>query len=169
MTALDEALKKLDDLRVEALKSENDSVEKDLYDIQQLIFKHQDSADQRTASLKAEIEKLKSQPLATNFPTDEEIEEWAEKYADQYRDYGNHKHGAIAGAKWMLSRLQENTQEGWISVKDRLPKDYERILFYEGGADNKLEDVGYFVPSQSKIPDYVTHWRPLPLPPSSNH
>ena len=59
----------------------------------------------------------------------------------------------------------------WISVKDKLPKDYQRVLFYDTRGNRSCEadiDTGYFVPSQSKIPEYITHWMPLPSPPKTS-
>lgn len=56
----------------------------------------------------------------------------------------------------------ERTQK-WISIKERLPKDYERVLFFDMLL--KAWQTGYFVPSQSEVPEYVTHWMPLPEPP----
>lgn len=64
---------------------------------------------------------------------------------------------------------------GWISVKDRLPDDKERYLICtEGGRI----DIAYYQPTGDKFSDYepfwqgscrftaeVTHWQPLPEPP----
>lgn len=51
----------------------------------------------------------------------------------------------------------------WISFNERLPKDYQRVIWFDKrGGDI---EIGYFVPSQSKIPEYATHWKPLPEPP----
>jgi hypothetical protein len=59
----------------------------------------------------------------------------------------------------------------WISVKDKLPNDYQRVLFYDTLGNRSCEtdiDTGYFVPSQSKIAESISHWMPLPTPPKTN-
>lgn len=55
----------------------------------------------------------------------------------------------------------------WISVKDKSPEDYQRVLFVgdDKAVPYPLVELGYFVPSQSKLPEYITHWMPLPEPP----
>lgn len=51
---------------------------------------------------------------------------------------------------------------GWISVEDRFPPDYERVLFLDS-RDNNI-NLGYFVWSQT--PDsHITHWQKLPPKP----
>lgn len=51
----------------------------------------------------------------------------------------------------------------WINVKNQLPKDYEFVLWFDDRDENM--HVDYFVPSQSKMPDYVTYWMKLPEKP----
>lgn len=52
----------------------------------------------------------------------------------------------------------------WISVKDRLPQDYERVMYFDSRERGFIE-IGYFVSTQTPVPTYVTHWMPLPEPP----
>lgn len=47
----------------------------------------------------------------------------------------------------------------WISVKDRLPEKYERVLIFDN-KDGML--VGCFLDKPWKE---ATHWMPLPTPP----
>lgn len=48
----------------------------------------------------------------------------------------------------------------WININDFIPEDYLRVLWIDN-RDSKI-NIGYFVPSQTKIPEYVTHWMNLP-------
>lgn len=50
--------------------------------------------------------------------------------------------------------------------KERVPEDYERVLFWNDSETIPFGicEIGYFVPSQSEI----THWRPLPSPPTKD-
>ena len=52
--------------------------------------------------------------------TEEEIIELADKYADQYSDYGNHKHGFIAGYKAAMLEYVEQSRQA--DVSGSLPK-----------------------------------------------
>jgi Lar family restriction alleviation protein len=78
-----------------------------------------------------------------------------------------------------LSRLSAGKRETWISVKDRLPGDDNEILYYgftetiEKGrynTDRKLFEYwgqNYFETMEwMKEECLVTHWMPLPPPPS---
>lgn len=67
-------------------------------------------------------------------------------------------------------------QNGWISVKDRLPEDNERVLAIGIGThaipckfrDNKFyRDVDLFSDDRIVTAYYttITHWMPLPKPP----
>lgn len=57
---------------------------------------------------------------------------------------------------------------GWISIKDKMPdKDNEWYLVYQG--DNRFcreYDRGYWFSSKEFKYGEVTHWQPLPQPPS---
>jgi hypothetical protein len=74
-----------------------------------------------------------------------------------------------------LPTIEAEPDNGWISVKDRLPDDKERYLICT--EDGRI-DIAYYQPIGDKFSDYepfwqgscrfttyVTHWRTLPKPP----
>lgn len=55
-------------------------------------------------------------------------------------------------------------REGWVSVEDRLPKEYEYVLTYTN--KNKVEiDKLLKAYGWESTHDIVTHWMPLPAAP----
>ena len=66
----------------------------------------------------------------------------------------------------------------WISVNERLPKVEQKVLVWEEGSpDPEFVDIGYYDPDVGKksgwrceeyMDIYVTHWMPLPAPPTSS-
>lgn len=53
----------------------------------------------------------------------------------------------------------------WISVKDRFPENYSRVLVYIEGKPFEM-DCDRLVNSRwVRWNGYVTHWMPLPEPP----
>jgi len=71
----------------------------------------------------------------------------------------------------------------WISVEDRLPEEHDivdvycsdgrntEIEFYDGGfygpeQDFSVDDCGYGCLSNTDLINDVTHWMPLPEPPT---
>jgi hypothetical protein len=52
----------------------------------------------------------------------------------------------------------------WISVKDQVPPDYERVIWFDSRERGGIE-IGYFVWSQTPV-DYATHWMILPANPT---
>lgn len=92
--------------------------------------------------------------------TKTEIEALANGHANDLEAYqrdprGNHITGFIAG----YTACQEEDRS--ISMRKQKPKDYEPVLYFNG----VVWQTGHFVPSQSLIPDHITHWQPLPNPP----
>lgn len=106
--------------------------------------------------------------------TPEQIQEQAEKYIeDNYSDYYFKEMLEdifIEGAKWM----QE--QEKWISVDDRLPKNFDNILCYLKNSHivictfHKKVKSFQVCHTLKEVTDNnpVTHWMPLPQPPKQD-
>ena len=69
-----------------------------------------------------------------------------------------------------LRSMQETTKPGWISVKERLPKEFDQALVYDG---DKHYPIGICHKGESGIwyndmaygMGIITHWIPLPEPP----
>ncbi len=65
---------------------------------------------------------------------------------------------------------------GWISVKNRLPGPWERVLMYGvnydlAGKHENAIDIAHLVEPDGSPVDYlplITHWMPLPPPPEEN-
>jgi hypothetical protein len=52
----------------------------------------------------------------------------------------------------------------WISINDNdKPRDYENVMYFDS-RDESMH-VGYFVTSQTPIPNYITHFMKLPTKP----
>jgi hypothetical protein len=75
------------------------------------------------------------------------------------------------------STVEAKPDNGWISVKDRLPDDKKQYLIC--GLHGRI-DIAYYQPIGDKFSNHepfwqgstrrftiVTHWRPLPEPPES--
>lgn len=120
-------------------------------------------------------------------PTDGEIEKEAPKDKGAVAHYW-----FIKAAKWMRSKLSQGDraserETGWVSVKDRLPEQEENVLIcehkfgvrYPGiyiGYIDHLNKWMFFGEDGEKAywihnPDYytITHWMPLPSPPSHDN
>lgn len=92
--------------------------------------------------------------------------------------FGN---GAIFALKQAMKAVQETHEKetikanGWISVDDKLPKDFEKVLLLCDKYGKKtFREIGYFNPELAKNLDrkesfsihaFVTHWQYLPNPP----
>lgn len=90
---------------------------------------------------------------------DDSLKEIVMKYATEYRQL----------AEW-LRELKERRSGGWISCKDRMPEDNDRVLILaknESVYIAKHRVFGHFVVSFEYWLDdtEVTHWMPLPEPP----
>ena len=62
----------------------------------------------------------------------------------------------------------EPVKQEWISVKDRLPEGYMRVLTYshaDGVMIGSMDCDGEFHYPYCLLPDEPTHWMPLPEPP----
>lgn len=77
---------------------------------------------------------------------------------------------ALEFALTALRSMPETTKPGWISVKERLPKDFDQALVYDG---DKHYPIGICHKGESGIwhsdmaygMGTITHWMPLPEPP----
>lgn len=77
---------------------------------------------------------------------------------------------ALEFALTALRSMSETTKPGWISVKERLPKDFDQALAYDG---DKHYPIGICHKGESGIwhsdmaygMGTITHWMPLPEPP----
>jgi hypothetical protein len=60
--------------------------------------------------------------------------------------------------------------EDWISVKDRLPPDYQDLLLWDGFIryrGYRTEEKGFMIweGEYNQARNTITHWVPLPAPP----
>lgn len=77
------------------------------------------------------------------------------------------------GSKRLDHRQQDELEAllaGWISVEDRMPADGQTVIVTDGEKVGSLmrRRLKWFVYG-SNIPcsDFVTHWKPLPAPPTN--
>lgn len=91
----------------------------------------------------------------------------------QYKEYDPNE-----WSNYLKSRCGDPVQEreGWISVKDRLPApDWQINVLIQYPNQEPLVICGYYTEGEffcleeQEVLDYVTHWQPLPLPPSNQH
>ena len=79
-------------------------------------------------------------------------------------------------AKWAINRTTLS-REGWISVEDMLPEDYQYVLVYGNpndggyGTQHCAHSNGIFrlVDTDSEHKGLITHWQPLPNPPITDN
>ena len=89
--------------------------------------------------------------------------------------------------KWVVSAMEEYhkhitesttsvsaIEDGWVNVEDKLPEEEEWVLVYNNLEENCAVTTGVFVKGRWGILELgvdaeinVTHWRPLPPPPSN--
>lgn len=95
-----------------------------------------------------------------------EREEIAQTIADNFNGYDDKKYKPY-DFEWCAYMLQEKgyTKQEWISVKERLPKPYERVFVCTRvgymNTDMLCENGLWLEHRLFK----VTHWMPLPKPP----
>ena len=62
----------------------------------------------------------------------------------------------------------------WISVKDRLPRNWVKVLGCQANCEDDAPFIVYFNPvdnewrNEAAIRVLITHWMPLPKPPQEN-
>lgn len=93
-------------------------------------------------------------------------------------DTKSFENGAIFALKQAMKAVQEVYEKelikanGWISVDDKLPKDFEKVLLLcDKYGEKTFQEIGYFNPELAKnfdrkesfsIHAFVTHWQYLP-------
>lgn len=97
------------------------------------------------------------------------LDELSELEAKNIRLQGQVENANVACAKWEgLYRAELEKKGTWVSVKDRLPEDYQRVLclFESGTLEVSFHaSVKGFCYEGFKQTGKVTHWIPLPEPP----
>lgn len=178
MKELEQAVEALTKLRVQALKFNQEGLERSLYDIEQLIFKAQDSLQSKgkTKPTKAEIDKAVDD-YGFRVPYDG---------SDKFYDEEAMKH-FLAGVKFMEEYAQSHAnQDGWVSVEDDLPdlikgQDYSAPVFAlcegetlvmrsffirEGDGYRAWANCYGDIDGDGEYDDQydVTYWHPLTIP-----
>lgn len=92
---------------------------------------------------------------------------YIECFCGVFKGYYTKKQNAIDA--WNRRATDANVGDGWISVKDELPKEDGEFLVLYGGkkAGIRLFLNGTFRLNYESAKSYetLTHWRPLPKPP----
>ena len=66
---------------------------------------------------------------------------------------------------WSVAALQ---QPQWISIKDRLPEHLESVYVYMGNREIDKYSCQTYAKDGGFSNNYgITHWMPLPIPPTS--
>lgn len=63
--------------------------------------------------------------------------------------------------------IAEATRDRWIKVETALPEEGQRVLCWNDQDDIGPHRIIIFGSIASGFPAYVTHWMPLPSPPTS--
>lgn len=66
--------------------------------------------------------------------------------------------------------------DGWVSAEERLPEENEVVIAIAAGAWSRAGTCRFDGPAEGwhdvetgrRVPDIITHWRPLPAPPSDS-
>lgn len=95
-------------------------------------------------------------------------------YGDYYTGYDN----ALCAIRDLITDMptlpQPNNEplmlDGWVSVKDRLPKENKRVLVHVVNASTLDVDTDRIVGGQwVRWAGSITHWMPLPEPPKKEN
>lgn len=104
-----------------------------------------------------------------------DYEELYDKFCNWYEDDGSYDEHFLSEIESILEkeiseRLKNQAETKWISVKERLPIEYERVLIYNKDEFGVRIFSGYFYEGDAKDDSLdickATHWQPLPEPPS---
>lgn len=93
--------------------------------------------------------------------------------------YMKEKFRPCVGGKWeealdlAISTLERG---GWISVEERLPEDFQKVLVFWWEHSEPMIDTAFWQKDAKhfdgqhwvRMEDKVTHWRPLPEPPKED-
>lgn len=70
-------------------------------------------------------------------------------------------------------KIEKKLSQGWISTKDRMPEHGEEVLCKTIYSQEVLQWDGrsnvWCGLTKSYVPNYVSHWMPLPEPPKEEH
>ena len=110
-------------------------------------------------------------------PEREPFEEWLLRYKGERVDTGCTPDGMYIDpyiwsmfAAWVAAKKQAE-KSVWISVEDERPETETTVLVYTERGDiftSWASDVDVFWFYGEEEDDRVTHWQPLPLPPTAN-
>jgi hypothetical protein len=64
-----------------------------------------------------------------------------------------------------LLRKKRRNDMKWISVKDRVPKTFDRVLAYLPNKKKAITWMWFGQEATTNAPWHVSHWMPLPAPP----
>ena len=93
--------------------------------------------------------------------------------ADHIREYGSFEVGELVkvmqeGAKEITSLKEQLAEREWVSVEDRLPEKGDLVITVSDHGDTSSLYSEYFEGTRfwSKAFNNITHWMPLPSPPT---
>jgi len=91
--------------------------------------------------------------------------------ADEAEVLIENREWAIRELSAKIKQLEEEME--WISVKEKLPEDNERVLIFENRYNNQYTALYYKERNWFIVKDYmpaedVSHWMPLPKPPKED-
>ena len=96
----------------------------------------------------------------------EKLEQVKEKNKDNFNKTGDRDYAVAIGVTQHCINIVKQHSD-WISVDERLPADNEEVLTYWSDGDVV---IAYFMKGRFSFSDcsgeIITHWQPLPQPPS---